>query len=154
MKLSPQQALEEARKRYPEGTEYIRAGKGYIVTVRDTILFQILGGAERFIIVDVPNGPLYNSETDTWAEIISTPKSLEDRLVDEFGFVKWAFPVKWTFLHGKFITNRYEKDGLSIDYDYENGKVVSIDAKIETPLISDPNPNNLEDFIKAYLRLF
>ena len=146
--MTPQQALEEARKRYPEGTEYIRAGKGYIVTVRDTILFQIWEGAERFIIVDVPNGPLYNSETDTWAEIISTPKSLEDRLVDEFEFVKRTFP------HGEFTTNRYEKDGLSIDFDYENGKVVSIDAKIETPLISDPNPNNLEDFIKAYLRLF
>jgi hypothetical protein len=148
MKLSPQQALEEARKRYSEGTEYISAGNGYIVTVRDTILFQIWEGAEQFIIVDVPNGPIYNSLTDTWAEIISTPKSLEDRLVDEFGF------VKRTFAHGEFITNRYEKDGLSIDFDYENGKVVSIDAKIETPLISDPNPNNLEDFIKAYLRLF
>jgi hypothetical protein len=145
--MTPQQALEEARKRYPEGTEYIRAGTGYIVTVRDTILFQIWEGAERFIIVDVPNGPLYNSRTDQWAEIISTPKSLEDRLVD-VGFVKRTFP------HGEFITNRYEKDGLSIDFDYENGKVVSIDAKIETPLISDPNPNNLEDFIKAYLRLF
>ena len=146
--MTPQQALEEARKRYPEGTEYIRAGTGYIVTVRDTILFQIWEGAERFIIVDVPNGPLYNSRTDQWAEIITTPKSLEDRLVDEFGFEKRTFP------HGEFITNRYEKDGLSIDFDYENGKVVSIDAKIETPLISDPNPNNLEDFIKAYLRLF
>jgi hypothetical protein len=148
MKLSPQQALEEARKRYPEGTEYIRAGKGYIVTVRDTILFQILGGAERFIIVDVPNGTLYNSETDTWAEIISTQKSLEDRLVDEFGFEKHTFP------HGEFTTNRYEKDGLSIDFDYENGKVVSVDAQIESHLVSNPNPNNLEDFIKAYLRLF
>jgi hypothetical protein len=148
MKLTPQQALEEARKRYPEGTEYIRAGKGYIVTVRDTILFQILGGAERFIIVDVPNGPLYNSETDTWAEIISTPKSLEDRLVDEFEFVKRTFP------HGEFTTNRYEKDGLSIDFDYENGEVVSVDAQIESHLVSNPNPNNLEDFIKAYLRLF
>jgi hypothetical protein len=146
--MTPQQALEEARKRYPEGTEYITAGTGYIVTVRDTILFQILGGAERFIIVDVPNGPLYNSETDTWAEIITTPKSLEDRLVDGFGFEKRTFP------HGEFTTNRYEKNGLSIDFDYENGKVVSVDAKIETPLISDPNPNNLEDFIKAYLRLF
>jgi hypothetical protein len=148
MKLSPQQALEEARKRYPEGTEYIRAGKGYIVTVRDTILFQIIGGAERFIIVDVPNGPLYNSETDTWAEIISTPKSLEDRLVDEFGFEKRTFP------HGEFTTNRYEKDGLSIDFDYENGEVVSVDAQIESHLVSNPNPNNLEDFIKAYLMLF
>jgi hypothetical protein len=145
--MTPQQALEEARKRYPEGTEYIRAGTGYIVTVQDRILFQIWEGAEQFIIVDVPNGPLYNSRTDQWAEIISTPKSLEDRLVD-VGFVKRTFP------HGEFITNRYEKDGLSIDFDYENGKVVSIDAKIETPLISDPNPNNLEDFIKAYLRLF
>ena len=148
MNLSPQQALEEARKRYPEGTEYIRAGKDYIVTVRDTILFQILGGAERFIIVDVPNGPLYNSETDTWAEIIKSPKSLEDRLVDEFGFVKRTFP------HGELTTNRYEKDGLSIDFDYENGKVVSVDAQIESNLVSNPNPNNLEDFIKAYLRLF
>jgi hypothetical protein len=145
MKLSPQQALEEARKRYPEGTEYIRAGKGYIVTVRDTILFQILGGAERFIIVDVPNGPLYNSETDTWAEIISTPKSLEDRLVDGFGFVKHTFP------HGEFTTNRYEKDGLSIDFDYENGKVCSVDIQIEK--VSFTKPNNLESFVKYYLEL-
>jgi hypothetical protein len=145
MKLSPQQALEEARKRYPEGTEYIRAGKGYIVTVRDTILFQILGGAERFIIVDVPNGTLYNSETDTWAEIISTPKSLEDRLVDEFGFVKRTFP------HGEFTTNRYEKDGLSIDFDYENGKVCSVDIQIEK--VSFAKPNNLESFVKYYLEL-
>ena len=81
-------------------------------------------------------------------EIISTPKSLEDRLVDGFGF------VKRTFTHGEFTTNRYKKNRLSIDYDYENGKVVSVDAQIESNLVSNPNPNNLEDFIKAYLRLF
>jgi hypothetical protein len=142
--MTPQQALEEARKRYPEGTEYIRAGTGYIVTVQDRILFQIWEGAEQFIIVDVPNGPLYNSETDTWAEIISTPKSLEDRLVD-VGFVKRTFP------HGEFITNRYEKDGLSIDFDYENGKVCSIDIQIEK--VSVAKPNNLESFVKYYLEL-
>jgi hypothetical protein len=133
--MTPQQALEEARKRYPEGTKYIRAGTNNIVTVRDTILFQIWEGAERFIIVDVPNGPVYNSESDTWAEIISTPKSLEDRLVDEYGF------VKRTFAHGEFTTNRYEKDGLSIDFDYENGKVCSVDIQIEQ--ISFSKPNNL-----------
>jgi hypothetical protein len=152
MKLTPQQALEEARKRYPKGTIYKCASENYLIfdveSVEDFSIYRDQICAEEF------KGVLYDLQTDTWAKIIKSPKSLEDRLVDEFGFVKWAFPVKWTFLHGKFTTNRYEKDGLSIDFDYENGEVVSIDAKIETPLISDPNPNNLEDFIKAYLRLF
>ena len=78
-------------------------------------------------------------------EIISTPKSLEDRLVDGFGFVKRTFP------HGEFTTNRYEKDGLSIDFDYENGKVCSVDIQIEK--VSFAKPNNLESFVKYYLEL-
>jgi hypothetical protein len=145
MKLSPQQALEEARKRYPEGTEYIRAGKGYIVTVRDTILFQILGGAERFIIVDVPNGTLYNSETDQWAEIISTPKSLEDRLVDEFGFVKKVIGYGPSF-HLKL-------NELKVSCHYVGDELKCLNLFIGSQFIHT-NPNNLEDFIKAYLRLF
>ena len=78
-------------------------------------------------------------------EIISSPKSLEDRLVDEFGFEKRTFP------HSEFTTNRYEKDGLSIDFDYENGKVCSVDIQIEK--VSFAKPNNLESFVKYYLEL-
>ncbi len=80
--MTPQQALEEAKKRYPEGTRYIRSGTNNIVTVQDTILFQIWEGSEQFIIVDVLNGPLYYSRTDTWAEIIQPEKSPKNGWID------------------------------------------------------------------------
>ena len=78
---------------------------------------------------------------------LTTQQAIEERLIEDYGF------EKTTFEHNEFTTNRYENDGLSIDFDYEEGKVVSIDAKIET-LISNPNINNLEAFIKAYFGLF
>jgi hypothetical protein len=141
--MTPQQALEEARKRYTEGTKYIRAGTNNIVTVQDTILFQIWEGAEQFIIVEVLNGPLYDSQTDKWAEIISTPKSLEDRLVDEFGFEKYGIGPS---CHLKL-------DDLNIFFHYDGNELRSINLFIGSQFIHT-NPNNLEDFIKAYLRLF
>jgi hypothetical protein len=87
MKLTPQLALEEARKRYPEGTKYFWADSCY--TVENNELFQIADYDNYWMIFSEPaKGVIYNSFTDTWAEIITTPKSLEDRLVDGFGFVK------------------------------------------------------------------
>lgn len=141
--MTPQQALEEARKRYPKGTVYKCASENYFIfsveSVEDFSIYRHQICAEEF------KGVLYDLQTDTWAEIITTPKSLEDRLVDEFGF------EKRTFQHGEFTTNRYEKDGLSIDFDYENGEVVSFDIQIEK--VSFSNPNNLESFVKYYLEL-
>ena len=144
MKLTPQQALEEARKRYTEGTVLITTFFKDEITIKDSNAIRLTNGV-NFYICTYNGSILYESETNTWAEIISTPKSLEDRLVDGFGFVKRTFP------HGEFTTNRYEKDGLSIDFDYENGKVCSVDIQIEK--VSFAKPNNLESFVKYYLEL-
>ena len=87
MKLTPQQALEEARKRYPEGTVYLTTANKTKHTVTKNHLFEIGYYLDYFLIFSEPaKGSLYDSRTDQWAEIISTPKSLEERLVDGFGF--------------------------------------------------------------------
>lgn len=143
--MTPQQALEEAKKRYPEGTRYRCAvDTWYESIVESTGGFSIY--KRKYIHGEDGKGVLYNIETDTWAEIIQPAKSLEERLVEEYGFGKDGFD------HGEFKTNRYVKEGLTIDFDYEGEDLVSVNGIIE--LTSFQNPKNLEAFIKAYLGLF
>jgi hypothetical protein len=112
--------------------------------VQNPELFEIAAYPNHWLIFGEPaKGYLYDSRTDQWAEIISTPKSLEDRLVDGFGFVK----------HGIGPSCHLKLDDLNIFFHYDGNELRSINLFIGSHFIHT-NPNNLEDFIKAYLRLF
>jgi hypothetical protein len=143
MKLTPQQALEEAKKRYPKGTIYKCASENYLIfdveSVEDFSIYRHQICAEEF------KGVLYDLQTDQWAEIISTPKSLEDRLVDGFGFKVEVLDF------GR--VHKLTLDDLSVHIHYNGKEVKQINLYIAWNLVC-LNPNNLEDFIKAYLRLF
>lgn len=143
--MTPQQALEEAKKRYPEGTRYRCAiNNNRKLTVESTDGFSEFQLDGPMVIHGEPGkGVLYDSRTDTWAEIIQPAKSLEERLVEEYGFKK---NISWSTLNG------YAKEHLSIHYVYDNGKLVSTELFINDAQIT--NPNNLEAFIKAYFGLF
>jgi hypothetical protein len=145
MKLTPQQALEEARKRYTEGTEYISVNSNNrALLVKNTDDFTIQSHGRLYIICDDPQtGIIYSSKSNNWAEIISTPKSLEDRLVDGFGFVKHS--------NGDGCKLKLKQIRIFILPDLDGSTKVNL--WLEDAFICS-NPNNLEDFIKAYLRLF
>lgn len=70
--------------------------------------------------------------------------SLEDRLVDGFGFVKSDFLPKLIQLKLK---------DLLVTFYYKNGAVENVYLHIGRH-IKIINPNNLEAFVKAYLDLF
>lgn len=143
--MTPQQALEEAKKRYPNGTRYRCVFHDvYEYTVESKDGFSIFN--DKCIYGERNKGVLYDFRTDTWAEVIQPAKSLDERLVEEYGF------VKDTFNHGECTINRYEKGGVSIDFDYQGKNLLSIKGAVE--VTSFQNPNNLEAFIKAYLDLF
>jgi hypothetical protein len=143
MKLTPQQALEEAKKRYPKGTIYKCAtGNYFIFSVESVEDFSIY---RHKIHAEEGKGVLYDLQTGQWAEIISTPKSLEDRLVDEYRFKVKAFGP-----NGK----KFELENLTIYIRSNDDSTLNhCDVFIGTTIVCS-NPNNLEDFIKAYLRLF
>jgi hypothetical protein len=144
MPLSPEQALEEARKRYTEGTKYFWADSCY--TVENNELFQIADYDNYWMIFSEPaKGVIYNSFTDTWAEIVGPPKTLQQKLVEDYGFEKRSFD------HDEYTTHRYEKDGLSVDFDYLGEDLVNVDVLVKETFAN--NPDNLEAFIKSYLEI-
>lgn len=79
--MTPQQALEEAKKRYPEGTRYRCAvDTWYESIVESTGGFSIF--KRKYIHGEDGKGVLYNIETDTWAEIIQPEKSPKNGWID------------------------------------------------------------------------
>jgi hypothetical protein len=147
MKLTPQQALEEARKRYTGGTEYKSAVTDcrYIIGKNPSFEIYEPKSGHFMIFEDSNSAAVYTSRTDQWAEIISTPKSLEDRLVDGYGFEKTVIGYGPSF-HLKL-------NELKVSFHYIDNELKCVNLFIGSQFIHT-NPNNLEDFIKAYLRLF
>lgn len=145
--MTPLQALEEAKKRYPEGTQYHPIGFNATTnTVKNPDEFSLFAmGDDGFAIFD-NYGILYMSAYyEVWAEIVQPAKSLEERLVEEYGFEKRN--------NGRYGA-KYELDRMTIYFDYGTYlEVIQCTVFIHNTIICT-NPNNLEAFIKAYLGLF
>jgi hypothetical protein len=136
--MTPQQALEEAKKRYTEGTELITVVNRHVISIKDTDSFNILPLSTSFAIIYLDQYAIYHSKNDQWAEIIQPAKSLEERLVEEYGFEK---------VYTSETTRCFFKNGLAIYFTLNSTELFILDRQIT-------NPNNLEAFIKAYLGLF
>ncbi len=138
-------ALQVAKKRYQKGTAFkSETERGRYVKASNPDMFFIEEHPQFFRIVDKGSrGVIYDSKTNTWARIAERP--LQQKLVEDYGFEKRTFP------HGEFTTNRYEKDGLSVDFDYLGEDLVNVDVLVKETFAN--NPDNLEAFIKSYLEL-
>lgn len=130
-KVSKEELLEEAKKRYPIGSKFkcLVTNSEYIIPKNTT--FQTESSSSIFSYV---NGILYhkhfNAESNKWAEIISTPEVKEitkyaglkigDKLPDniicdwgEIGINKYF--NGWIQQKGAFISDRYIKSFKELD---------------------------------------
>lgn len=143
--MTPLQALEEAKKRYPNGTRYISAVTPfkYIIGSNPKIFRREHKSGHFVILEDTNFAAVYQSRTDQWAEVIQPEKSLEERLVEEYGFYKHS--------NGAGFKLKLKQIRIFIIPDLDGS--TKVEVWLEDALICT-NPNNLEAFIKAYLDLF